>query len=62
MSIRMTPFIALYGYDTPSFLETVFGDNRAPGAKDWIEESQKILKTVKENLQIAHNQQKTYAD
>jgi hypothetical protein len=50
MSIRMTPFRALYGYDAPSFMETVFGDSRAPGAKDWIEESQKILKIVKENL------------
>jgi hypothetical protein len=62
MSIRMTTFRALYGYDAPSFMETVFGDNRAPRAKDWIEESQKILKTVKENLQTAQNQHKVYAD
>jgi hypothetical protein len=62
MSIRMTPFRALYGYDTPSFVETVFGDNRAPRAKDWIEESQEILKILKENLQTTQNQQKVYAD
>jgi hypothetical protein len=53
MSIRMTPFRALYEYDAPSFMETVFGDIRPLRAKDWIEESQKILKTVKENLQAA---------
>jgi hypothetical protein len=38
MSIKMSPF------DAPSFVETVFGDNRVPGAKDWIEESQRILR------------------
>jgi hypothetical protein len=50
MSIMMTPFRALYKYDTTSFMETVLGDSRALGAKDCIAESQKILNTVKENL------------
>jgi hypothetical protein len=50
MSIKMSPFRVLYGYDAPSFVETVFGDNRVPGAKDWIEESQRILRAVKENM------------
>ena len=62
MSIRMSPFRALYGYDAPSFIETVFGDSRVPGAKDWVEESQRILQSVRENLQSAQNQQKIYAD
>jgi hypothetical protein len=61
ISIRMSPFRALYGYDARSFVETVFGD-RFPGAKDWIEESQRILRAVKENMQVAQNQQKIYAD
>jgi hypothetical protein len=39
MSIKMSPFRALYGYDAPSFIETVFGDSRVLGAKDWVEES-----------------------
>jgi hypothetical protein len=56
MPIRMSPFRALYGYDAPSFIETVFGDNRVPGAKDWVEESQRILQSAKENLQLAQNQ------
>ena len=56
MSIRMSPFRALYGYDAPSFIETVFGDSRVPGAKDWVEESQRILQSVRENLQLAQNQ------
>jgi hypothetical protein len=62
MSIRMTPFRALYGYDALSFMEIVLGDNKAPKAKDWIEESQAILKIFKENLLVAQNQQKVYAD
>jgi hypothetical protein len=37
--IRMSPFRALYGYDAPSFMETLFGDNRVLGEKDWVEES-----------------------
>jgi hypothetical protein len=62
MSIGMTLFRALYGYAKPSFIETIFGDNRAPRAKDWIGESQEILRILKGNLLAAHNQQKVYAD
>jgi hypothetical protein len=53
MSIRMSSFRALYVYDAPSFIETVFGDNRVFGAKDWVEESQRILQSIRENLQSA---------
>jgi hypothetical protein len=62
MSIRMSPFRELYGYDAPTFLETVFGDSRVSGAKYWVEERQRILRVVKENLQATQNQQKIYAD
>ena len=62
MSIMMSSFRALYGYDAPSFIDTMFGDNKVPGAKDWVEESQRILRLAKENLQSAQNQQKIYAD
>jgi transposase InsO family protein len=53
MSIRMTPFREFYGYDAPSFIDAAFGDNRVPGAKDWMEESLRILQSAKENLQAA---------
>ena len=62
MSIGMTPFCALYGYDALSFADIVFGDSRAPKAKDWILKSQDILKALKDNLQTTQNQQKMYAD
>jgi len=62
MSIGMTPLHALYGYDAFSFADIVFGDSGAPKAKDWILESQDILKGLKDNLLTTQNQQKMYAD
>ena len=40
----------------------IFGDSRAPKSKYWLEESQEILKLFKDNLQVAQNQKKQYAD
>jgi hypothetical protein len=62
MSIGMSPFKALYSYDPLTFVEIVFGDSRAPMAKEWIQESQDILKELKDHLQRAQNQHKLYAD
>jgi hypothetical protein len=62
MSIGMSPFKALYNYDPLTFVEIVFGDSRAPIAKEWIQESQDILKELKDHLQKAQNQQKLYVD
>ena len=62
MSIRMTSFKALYGYEALSFADLEFGDNREPKAKDWRQDSQDILEVLRENLQASQNQQKLYAD
>jgi hypothetical protein len=62
MSIGMKPFRALYGYDAPTLIDLVFGERRAPKAKDWITESQEILKLLKENLQTTQNWQKMSVD
>ena len=40
MSIRMTPFKALYGYEALDYADLEFGDSRAPKDKDWIQDSQ----------------------
>jgi hypothetical protein len=50
MSIGMSPFRALYGYDSPYFLDLEFGKRRAPKATDSLQESQDILRVMKENL------------
>ena len=44
MSIKMTPFKALYGYEALSFVNLAFEDSRAPKAKYWVQDSQDILK------------------
>jgi len=61
MSIGMTPFRALCGYDALTFADVIFGDSQAPKAKDWVQESQDILKALKDNLATTQNQQKLYA-
>ena len=61
MSIGMSPFRELYGYDALTFYDMVFGDSRAPKSKDWMEERQEILKLLNDNFQVAQNQQKQYA-
>ncbi|XP_059073519.1 uncharacterized protein LOC131874252 [Cryptomeria japonica] len=52
----------LYGYEAPSFANSVFGDSKAPQAKDMVQQCQDILKALKNNLQIAQKQQKLYAN
>lgn len=62
MSIGMSPFKALYGYDVLSFFDLAFEHSNVPRNRDWLQESQDILSALKENLQCAQNQQKIYAD
>jgi hypothetical protein len=62
MSIGISPFRALYGYDALPFLDFEFGKRRAPKVKEWLEETQDILRVLKDNLQATQNQQKMYAD
>jgi hypothetical protein len=62
MSIGMSPFRALYNYDPLSFVEIAFGDSKAPMVQDWIQQSQDILRELKDHLQRAQNQQKVQAD
>ena len=55
MSIGMSPFYALYGYHALSFVDMMFGASKAPRAKDWIQESQDILRALKDNMATAQN-------
>jgi hypothetical protein len=57
---QQSPFRVLYGYHAPSFVDLAFGVSKTPEAKDWLQESKDILRVLKENLQIAQNQQKMY--
>jgi hypothetical protein len=59
MSIGMSPFKALYGYEAISFMNLILADSHVPRAKDLIQENVDIMNSLKENLQRAQNQQKT---
>jgi len=50
MSIQMSPFMALYEYEAPSFVDLLFGDSRGPKAKDFLQESQDTMRSLKENI------------
>ena len=58
----MNPSIDLYGYEAWFFEDMMFGDFRAQTSIDWLKENQYILRELKENLQVAQNQQKMNVD
>ena len=62
MSIGMSPFKALYGYEATTFGDLIIQESRIPRAKDFIQQSIDIMKVLKDNLCHAQNQQKIYAD
>ena len=62
LSIRMTPFMDLYGYEAPYFVDIMSGDCRSQKYKGQLQENQDILRALKENLQVAQNQQKMNAN
>ena len=56
MSIRMSPFKALYGYEATVFGDMINQESRVPRAKDFIQQSIDIIKTLKDILHHAQNQ------
>jgi hypothetical protein len=62
MSVGMTPFRALYGYEVLIFADIACGDYRVPQVRGWLQDSQDILRALKENLRVAQSQQKMYGN
>ena len=62
MPIHMSPFMALYGYEAPNFMDLLLSDSRVPSASDLLQESQDIVKILKDNITKAQNPQKRYVD
>ena len=61
MSIGMYHFKSFYGYDASTFIDHIFYDSRDRKAKYWLKEIQDILKFLRDNFQVAQNQQKQHA-
>ena len=58
----MTPFQALYGYEPPKWKDLAIFQTNLPVVKDQLEETQKIVQILKENLNNARNRMKQQAD
>jgi len=54
----MTPFQALYGYESPKWKEFVLVDIKFQAVRNQLDEEQKIIKILKENLAIVCNRMK----
>ena len=50
MSIDMSPFRALYGYDALFFVDLALSDNKAPLEQAWLHENQDIMSSLRESL------------
>ena len=62
MSIKMSPFKALYGYEATTFGSLTIMESKVPSAQELIQRNIDIIKELRDNLHIAQNQQKLYAD
>jgi hypothetical protein len=62
MATRMTPFEAVYGQKPPSVIPYMSGISKAQEVDHDRIASMTILRTLKENLFMAHNRMKQQAD
>ena len=62
MSTKMTQFQALYGYVPPHWKELVQGDAKVPAVKSQLEENQKVMQVLRDNLTMAQNRMKQQAN
>jgi hypothetical protein len=58
----MTPFQALYGYEPPKWKELATCEIKVLTVKDQLEEDQKVVQLLKENLTVARNHMKQQVD
>jgi hypothetical protein len=61
-STKMTPFQALYGYPPPSWKELATNQTKVASVKELLDEIQKVVQILKENLVIARNRMKQQID
>lgn len=61
-SIRITPFEALYGYKPSQLGLGPMDEVQSKGAGEWLLDRKKMVQVLKENLQMAIERMKKYAD
>jgi hypothetical protein len=59
---KMTPFMALYGYQPPSITSSLKEKSKVQAVEDHIEHQQQVLQIVKDNLTMEQNHMKQDED
>jgi hypothetical protein len=59
---KMTPFMALYGYQPPSITSSLKEKSKVQAVEDHIENQQQVLQILKDNLTMSQNRMKQQAD
>jgi len=62
ITTKMTPFMALYGYQPPSITSYLRENSKVQAVEHHIEHQQEVLQLLKDNLALAHNRMKQQAD
>jgi hypothetical protein len=61
-AIKMTPFMALYGYHPPSITSSLKEKSKVQAVEDHIEHQKQVLQILKDNLTMAQNYMKQQVD
>ena len=61
-AVKMTPFMALYGYHPPYITSYLRENSKVEAVQDHIEHQQEVLQLLKDNLNLAQNRMKQQAD
>eukprot|EP00253_Pinus_taeda_P012371 PITA_12371 len=59
---KMTPFMALYGYQPPSITSYLRENSKVQAVEHHIEHQQQVLQLLKDNLMLAQNRMKQKVD
>eukprot|EP00253_Pinus_taeda_P024523 PITA_24523 len=59
---KMTPFMALYGYQPPSITSYLRENSKVQAVEHHIEHQQQVLQLLKDNLVLARNRMKQQVD
>ena len=57
----MTPFQSLYGYAPPKWKDLITNQARAASVNDHLEENQKVVQILKENINTVRKRMKQQA-
>ena len=61
-SSKMTPLQSLYGYEPPKWKDLITNQTRVASVNDHLEDDQKVVQILKENINVARNRMKKQAD